>query len=145
MCDYSLGLVASRPAKVNDKLICTTFRGTATLGMASVDDPATAVCLMPGTELAFEEGIKYRTGFLGIFSRRAPSSVARFCQVNTHDVHTHHDALELVDGRVISLQQLAVGQKATVLQLPAQPHPGHSHRNTESASAPVTEIIPLVP
>ena len=32
MCDYSLHAVASRPAKVGETLVTTTFRGTACNG-----------------------------------------------------------------------------------------------------------------
>jgi len=53
MCDYSLRVVASRPAKVGDKLISTSFPQTATRGFVSIDDRDVAVCLLPGTELAF--------------------------------------------------------------------------------------------
>ena len=53
MCDYSLHDVRSRPAKVGDKLI--THRSYSfTTGFTAVGDPDVAVCLMPGTELAFE-------------------------------------------------------------------------------------------
>src|SRR6478752_5029279 len=55
MCDYSLDLVASRPAKVGDKLVSTSFPETTTRGFASVDDRNVAVCLLPGTELAWED------------------------------------------------------------------------------------------
>ena len=34
---------------------------------------------------------------------------------------THHDALEFPDGQVVLLTHLREGQRATVLQLPAQP------------------------
>ena len=53
MCDYSLHAVASRPAKVGETLITTTFPGTSTRGFASELEPAVAVCMLPGTELAF--------------------------------------------------------------------------------------------
>jgi hypothetical protein len=53
MCDYSLHAVASRPAKVGETLITTTFRGTSTRGFAAEAEPEVAVCLLPGTELAF--------------------------------------------------------------------------------------------
>ncbi len=53
MCDYSLHAVASRPAKVGETLVTTTFRGTSTRGFASIDEPEVAVCLLPGTELGF--------------------------------------------------------------------------------------------
>jgi hypothetical protein len=36
---------------------------------------------------------------------------------------THHDALEFPDGHVVLLTRLCVGQRATVLQLPAAARP----------------------
>jgi hypothetical protein len=51
MCDYSLHLVASRPAKVGEKLVSTRFPNTSTRGFASVGERNVAVCLLPGTEL----------------------------------------------------------------------------------------------
>ncbi len=54
MCDYSLQHVASRPAKVGDELVSTKFHNSITRGFAAGDDPNVAVCLLPGTELAFE-------------------------------------------------------------------------------------------
>src|SRR2546429_4194884 len=59
MCDYSLHAVATRPAQVGETLITTTFRGTSTRGFASEREPAVAVCMLPGTELAFAEDVKY--------------------------------------------------------------------------------------
>src|SRR5829696_1482875 len=59
MCDYSLHAVATRPAQVGETLITTTFRGTSTRGFASEREPAVAVCMLPGTELAFAEDIRY--------------------------------------------------------------------------------------
>ena len=52
MCDFSLQSVRSRPAKVGDKLVTRDF-GTGTRGFAAANDPGMAVCLLPGTELAF--------------------------------------------------------------------------------------------
>jgi hypothetical protein len=56
MCDFSLYSVRSRPAQVGDKLITHDF-GTGTRGFAAVDDFNLAVCLMPGTELAFSSEV----------------------------------------------------------------------------------------
>ena len=53
MCDYSLHAVESRPAEAGETLITTTFRGTSTRGFASESEPDVAVCMLPGTELAF--------------------------------------------------------------------------------------------
>ena len=52
MCDYSLQNVKSRPAKVGDKLRTQHFN-TGTVGFAAPEDANTAVCVLPGTELAF--------------------------------------------------------------------------------------------
>ena len=52
MCDYSLQGVASRPAAVGDKLVTRNF-GTGTRGFSAPEDRNTAVCLLPGTEIAF--------------------------------------------------------------------------------------------
>jgi hypothetical protein len=59
MCDYSLNLVASRPAKVGDKLLTTKFQDSMTRGFAAIGEPNVAVCLLPGTEIAFEKEVKY--------------------------------------------------------------------------------------
>ena len=65
MCDYSLHAVASRPAKVGETLISTTFQGTSTRGFASENERGVAVCMLPGTELAFAENVRYFTGGSG--------------------------------------------------------------------------------
>ena len=119
MCDYSLDLVASRPAKVGDKLVTTGFPQTVTRGFASLDDRNLAVCLLPGTELAFEEEVRSETGF--VLSWRLGHRVAKFQQVNKGRSNVHRDALEFPDGKIVLLTQLCEGQHATVLQLPALP------------------------
>jgi hypothetical protein len=116
MCDYSLELVASRPAKVGDKLISAGFHHTVSRGFASVDDPKVAVCLLPGTELAFEDNVRCETGFL--FSRTLGPKVASFRQIN-RGLRSYHDALEFPDGQIVLLTCLCRGQRATVLQVPA--------------------------
>jgi len=117
MCDYSLHSVASRPAEVGDKLISSRFRNTITRGFASVDEPNVAVCLLPGTEVAFEQAVQYET-VVPFIRRRQQHQVARFRQINTKYAATHHDALEFPDGKIVLLNALREGQCATVLQLP---------------------------
>jgi hypothetical protein len=120
MCDYSLQHVASRPARVGEKLVSTTFANTFTRGFAAAEEPAVAVCLLPGTEVAFEHDVHYDPEFHLFFSsRRMTARVARFRQINTDQPHTHHDALEFPNGQVVLLTRLIPGQKAVVLQLPA--------------------------
>ena len=55
MCDYSLHAVASRPAKIGDQLTTTTFPNTVTRGFCALEERHVAVCLLPGTEIAFEK------------------------------------------------------------------------------------------
>ena len=116
MCDYSLELVTSRPAKVGDKLISAGFHHTVSRGFASVDEPGVAVCLLPGTELAFEEDVRCETGF--VLSRTLGHKVASFRQINPGLPNRHHDALEFPDGTTVLLTCLCRGQRTTVLQLP---------------------------
>jgi hypothetical protein len=63
MCDYSLQFVRSRPAKVGDKLTTHDF-GTGTLGFAAAENAAVAVCVLPGTELAFSDAVKVKGSYL---------------------------------------------------------------------------------
>jgi hypothetical protein len=119
MCDYSLHNVPSRPAQTGDKIITTSFRSTPTRGFSPVGNPNLAVCLVPGTELAFEQEIEY-DGFLTFLRRRkAGGKLARFRQINVDQPNVHHDALELPNGKIVLLTNLTPGQRATVLQLPA--------------------------
>ena len=119
MCDYSLHLVASRPAKVGDKLVATHFVNSITRGFAGVGQPDVAVCLLPGTELAFDDDVQYERTFSLFGKVRVNHKVARFRQVNMTDPHAHHDALEFPDGQIVKVTRLIAGQTATVLQLPA--------------------------
>jgi hypothetical protein len=121
MCDFSLHNVKSRPAKVGDKLTTHSFY-TGTRGFAAPEDSTTAVCILPGTELAFSaEVICAPSGFFGWKRRTISSRTAIFRQINKDVPQVHHDALEFPDGTFVLLTYLHEGQQATVLQLPAQP------------------------
>src|SRR3954453_13934763 len=102
MCDYSLQNVKSRSAKVGDKLATRNF-GTGTRGFAAPEDATTAVCVLPGTELAFsQEGACTASGFPAFGATRTlPSRTAFFRQVKKHQPHIHHDALEFRDGQMV--------------------------------------------
>jgi len=117
MCDYSLEHIASREAKVNDVLTTTKF--SLTCGFAEVGYPETAVCLRPGTELAFDSEVAYETSVLFFGRQQRAGRVARFRQVDTGKPYVHHDALEFPDGRIVLLTHLLPGQVARVLQTPA--------------------------
>src|SRR3984893_15378114 len=121
MCDYSLQTVRSRPAKVGEKLKTRHFN-TGTIGFAAPEDCNTAVCVLPGTELAFAKPVSCRPrGLVGWKALTLNHTTAIFRQVNKDNPLTNHDALEFPDGRMVLLTHLLEGQEATVLQLPAQP------------------------
>ena len=122
MCDYSLHNVKSRPAKVGDKLT-THFFGTGTIGFAASEDADMAVCVLPGTEVAFATKVSRRPRWL-FGAGTVNHTTAIFRQINKDNPHTHHDALEFPDGQMALLTSLVEGQTATVLQLPAQPATG---------------------
>jgi hypothetical protein len=82
MCDYSLQTVRSRPAKVGEKLRTQRFI-TGTSGFAAPEDAGTAVCVLPGTELAFATPV--RCSPRGLFAWRPKvlnHTTAIFRQVN---------------------------------------------------------------
>jgi hypothetical protein len=120
-------------ARVGDKLVTTQFWITTTRGFSAAEESTVAVCLLPGTEVAFENKVeRHLTGFHLLFGRTKslPHQVARFRQVNMDNPCTHHDALEFPDGQIVLVTHLREGQRATVLQLPAQP------KNADAAPHP---------
>lgn len=131
MCDYSLESQISRDARRGDRLVTSRFHLTPTRGFCAEAEPGVAVCLKPGTELAFEKPVLYK-GYWGhivnyvrarLGHDPAAAMLGRFREVDLDVRHTHHDAVELADGRIIKLVLLNEGQRARVLQLPAQPQP----------------------
>jgi hypothetical protein len=131
MCDYSLYNVASRPAKVGDRLTTRDF-GTGTRGFAASEDARVAVCVLPGTELAFANPIEQGpSGLLGWVRKTVDYRTAMFRQINKERLAAHHDALEFPDGRVALLTSLKEGQEAVVLQLPTQRLMNASDAETE--------------
>ena len=137
MCDYSLHAVASRPAEVAETLISSIFQSTTTRGFASPNDPQVAVCLSPGTEIAFDKEVQV-DGLLA--QTQIADRLARFRQVYlTHPTH-HHDALEFSNGAIVLVTDLLPGQRATVLQLPANA----VDQVVEARSASRHEIVEVV-
>jgi hypothetical protein len=120
MCDYSLQNVRSRPAQIGEVLITRDF-GTGTRGFADPEVADLAVCVLPGTELAFAADVALvPAGLLPWRNRVIKHRTAIFRQINQDKPAAHHDALEFPDGRVVLLTLLREGAKAAVLQLPAR-------------------------
>ena len=139
MCDYSLHAVTSRPAEVGEELVTTTFRGTSTRGFASEKEPGVAVCLLPGTELAFTEDVRYDNRW--IWTRTINSRVGKFGKIDPLVPERHHDAVEFADGSYVLVTQLVEGQRVIVLQLPVT-RPIAAPASTEQ-STPTVRRIPV--
>jgi hypothetical protein len=138
MCDYSLHAVATRPAEVAETLVSTKFQSTATRGFASQDNPKVAVCLRPGTEIAFERDVQAE-GIM--FRKNIGDRLARFRQINLNKPAQHHDALEFSNGAVVLVTDLVIGQRATVLQLPASPIEEKPEARKQPAARHETAVV----
>ena len=134
MCDYSLHAVASRHAVAGETLITTGFDLTSTRGFAGVDNPRVAVCLRPGTEIAFEADVRRERI---MFSQAVGARLARFRQIDLDSPRHHHDALEFSNGTIVLLTDLVPGQKATLVQLPASPVEGTGEPTAPPAVAAI--------
>lgn len=142
MCDYSIHNAVTRPAKIGDKL--ETYQFGVTTGFAAQGEIAkygedetpgchngrVAVCLRPGTEIAFDEPVAVN-GFYSNGSdytshvpfEQTEHRTAIFRQVDLDNPNRHHDCLEFPNGKAIFLTNLTARQTATVLQLPAEAKP----------------------
>jgi hypothetical protein len=138
MCDYSLQHVVSRSAKIGDRLVTCNF-GLGTSGFTAHEQIGIAVCLLPGTELAFANDVTVqKIGFFRTRRETVGHRMAMFRQVDQHQPHQHHDALEFPDGQVVMLTLLFEGQQATVLQLPAQ---ARTITDQQALSARPTQLV----
>src|SRR5947199_8160638 len=112
MCDYSLHSVRTRPAKVGEKLVTHNF-GTGTRGFAAPEDCSVAVCVLPGTELAFEAPVKYQTTFM--LRSNTGDTFAIFRQINRCALHVNHDSLDFADGEIVLVSSLFQWLNVTVI------------------------------
>ena len=117
---------------------------TYTKGFYAEGAEDTAVCLRPGTELSFEEPIRFFEVKEGFYISSEPvtskHTVAIFREVDTEVEHKHHDSLEFADGKTILLNSLIEGQKARVLQLGLDEKKMKSE--SQMAAQPITERVP---
>src|SRR2546423_14916052 len=117
MCDFSLHNVKLRPAKVGDKLTTHNFNA-GTCGFAAPEDSTTAVCILPGTELAFSAEVicaSFRLSGWRTISSRTAVFLQNYKDVPPGDNH----ALEISECAFCFLTVLAEGEQAMVVPPPA--------------------------
>jgi hypothetical protein len=128
--------VAFRPAEASEVLVSSKFPGTHTRGFVSPAEPTVAVCLRPGTELAFERNAVMQGA---LFRWKIGATLARFRQTDLDKPAQHHDALEFSNGKIVKLTDLVPGQRVRVLQLPAE----RATTRRKAAVRPVVRDMPL--
>jgi hypothetical protein len=129
MCDYSLHAVKSRDAAIGDVLVTTKFNEgygmSQTVGLCTVAEKAKlcvqeATCLRPGTELRVEAPVRAKFQWLYVLFRwrTVNETTATFRKIHEDISAVHHDALEFADGKLVTINSMALGQVMTVLQVP---------------------------
>jgi hypothetical protein len=121
MCDYSLEMYGSRPAREFERYETTRFP-SGSIGLASPGDCSAAVCVQYDTRLHLERIPTSLQASLGI----GPSAEATFVRL---DHGAYRDAIRFDNGKTISLQQLHSGVSVVV---------------TADVKAPVTSLEQLL-
>lgn len=106
MCDYSLEMYASRPARQKEKYVTTRFLSGST-GLAAPGDCTTAICVQYDTRLNLEDipaDVQTRIAGLGV----VPTSEMEvtFCRIERG---CYRDGVRFDNGKQLSLQLLGVG------------------------------------
>lgn len=101
MCDYSLEMYRSRPARAGERY--ETFRfASGSIGFVDPSDTATAVCLACDTRLTLERIPAQLQANLGV-KETEDVTFARL------ELGPHHDGVRFANGSEVTLQQLGVG------------------------------------
>lgn len=107
MCDYSLEMYASRPARESEKYVTTRFP-SGSIGLAVPGDCTTAVCVQYDTRLQLEGISNDLQARLGITS----DEQVVFARL---EHGAYRDGVRFANGKEISLQLLGSGVGATLV------------------------------
>jgi len=142
MCDYSLAEMRSRLAADGDELLVHRFP-SGSLGLRSArrcwrealfPSAVVAVCIPPGAQLWLQDIPAALQLCLGIGS----CETVTFLQQSL-EVYRHRDAVRFANGSEVLLQDLAPGQRATVLTLdPEAKH--HSAERSGRVRTPAASL-----
>jgi hypothetical protein len=120
MCDYSLEMYASRPARESEKYVTTRFP-SGSIGLAAPGDCSTAVCVLYDTKLNLEGISSDLQTRLGVQS----TEKVAFARL---EHGAYRDGVRFGNGKEISLQLLGSGVGVTLVEArteiaPAAPEP----------------------
>lgn len=130
MCDYSLEMYSSRPAREGERYVMTRFP-SGSMGLSAPGQPSTAICLACDTALALRglpADLMTRHSF-------AEDEKAVFIRL---DSGVYRDGLRFANGVELSLQQIPAG--VTLELVPAEPVKLPIGEDAEEQAAP--ERIP---
>jgi hypothetical protein len=109
MCDYSLEMYASRPARESERYVTTRFP-SGSVGLAAPGDCTTAVCVQYDTHLKLENISGDLQTRLGV---KAEEDVV-FARL---EHGAYRDGVRFTNGKEVSLQLLGSGVGATLMAL----------------------------
>jgi hypothetical protein len=101
MCDYSLEMYASRPARESEKYTTTRFP-SGSIGLASAGDCTTAVCVQYDTRLNLE-------GLSGDLQERIGVQANEEVVFARLEHGAYRDGVKFGNGKEVSLQLLGCG------------------------------------
>ncbi len=128
MCDYSLEMYASRPARESEKYVTTRFP-SGSIGLATPGDCTTAVCVQYDTHLQLEGISSDLQTRLGV----QPSEHVVFARL---EHGAYRDGVKFGNGKEISLQLLGSGVSVALVETrraPATEAPARKHEVLEPA------------
>ncbi len=109
MCDYSLEMYASRPAREGEIYVTTRFP-SGSIGLAAPGDCTTAVCVSYGTRLMLENLPMDLQESLGV------SGVEKIVFTRL-DSGLHHDGIKFANGSEMPLHRLGAGVLASLVDV----------------------------
>ncbi|MFZ0558255.1 MAG: hypothetical protein WAM55_03095 [Methylovirgula sp.] len=113
MCDYSLEMYASRPAREAERYVTTRFP-SGSIGLASPGDCTTAVCVQYDTRLHLENISSDLQVRLGVKSEEE----VVFARL---EHGAYRDGIRFANGKEVSLQLLGSGVGATLIETAKKP------------------------
>lgn len=113
MCDYSLEMYASRPARESEKYVTTRFP-SGSIGLASPGDCTTAVCVQYDTRLRLENISSDLQTRLGV----KPEEDVIFARL---EHGAYRDGIRFGNGKEVSLQLLGSGVAVALVETAKKP------------------------
>ena len=113
MCDYSLEMYGSRPAREGERYVTTRFP-SGSMGLASPGQLGTPVCMACDTKLSIADIPAELAARHGI----PASAEASFVRLDTG---SYRDGLRFGNGVELSLQQLPAGISVSMAEQLAKP------------------------